>query len=135
MDKHQPSKLISVGLKPTKRIFTKQYIIMGQKVNPRGFRIGINNLWRMESQCYGKNFTNTRKLYKKTLPSTNYLNKLFESKMLTKGEVYSRILDNKWYCNVSYAPLVFVNDVSIQFPQKSLSVLLNIEVQNYKKKF
>lgn len=127
--------MISVGSNPTKRIFTKQYIIMGQKVNPLGFRVGVNNLWHTESQCYGKNFINSRRLYKKILPTRNNLNKLFESKMLIKGEMKSKIKDNKWQYNVEYAPLMLKNDFFSQISKKTLFTLSHIELQNYNATF
>nr|YP_010925368.1 ribosomal protein S3 [Neoporphyra dentata]WKD83574.1 ribosomal protein S3 [Neoporphyra dentata] len=104
---------------------------MGQKVNPRGFRVGVNNLWCTESQCYGKNFTSAKKLHKKILLTTNYLNKLLESKMFIKGYISSRIKDNKWHYSIAYVPLIPENDVSIQITKKSLFALFNIELQNY----
>lgn len=99
---------------------------MGQKVNPRGFRIGINNLWRTESQCYGKNFSNPKRIYKKVLTTTNYLNHYLESETLIKGEIILKISDNRWQYNVQYAPLL---------PKKAFSThmskIFDIELKKY----
>nr|YP_006280889.1 ribosomal protein S3 [Neopyropia yezoensis]AFH57692.1 ribosomal protein S3 [Neopyropia yezoensis]QGA30567.1 ribosomal protein S3 [Neopyropia yezoensis] len=83
---------------------------MGQKVNPRGFRIGVNDLWNTESQCYGKGFKNQKQIYKKVLPATNFLNKHFESKTFIKGNTLSKINDNRWEYNVQYVPLLAKSD-------------------------
>lgn len=104
---------------------------MGQKVNPRGFRIGVNNLWRIESQCYGKTFTNPRRLYKKMLPNANYLSKMFESKMFIKGEMFSIIKDNNCNYNIAYVSLIQNNEVPIQILKLSSSNLFNTKLQNY----
>lgn len=123
--------MISVGSSPTKRISVKYYIIMGQKVNPKGFRIGVNNLWAVESQCYGKNFTNTKNLYKKSLFTENYLRKLFVSNEFIKGDTNLKIWDNMWQYDIEYAPLISKNNSSIQAFKKPLFHLSNIELQNY----
>nr|YP_009159741.1 ribosomal protein S3 [Pyropia nitida]AKQ53247.1 ribosomal protein S3 [Pyropia nitida] len=104
---------------------------MGQKVNPIAFRIGINNLWRTESQCYGKSFINSKRLYKKVLPTTNYLNQLFKSKMFIRGEIQSKIKDNKWQYSVQYVPLLSQNSLDIQVDKKVLPSMFNIELLQY----
>nr|AMN87293.1 ribosomal protein S3 [Pyropia endiviifolia] len=104
---------------------------MGQKVNPIGFRIGINNLWRMESQCYGKSFINPKRLYKKLLPTTNNLNKLLESKMFLLGEIQSKIKDNKWQYSVQYVPLTSQNSLDIQACKKIVPSIFSIDLLQY----
>lgn len=104
---------------------------MGQKVNPTGFRTGINNLWHTEGQCYGKDFRNSKILYRKLLPTTNYLNQLFESKKLIKGKIRSKIKDNKCYYNIDCFSLVPKNDSFIQIAPKFIFSSLDTEVQNY----
>nr|YP_009040908.1 ribosomal protein S3 [Neopyropia fucicola]AIB08128.1 ribosomal protein S3 [Neopyropia fucicola] len=86
---------------------------MGQKVNPRGFRIGVNDIWNIESQCYGKGFKNQKKIYIKALPVINCLNNHFESKAFIKGNVQSKINDNRWEYNVQYVPSLAKQDCSV----------------------
>nr|YP_009040938.1 ribosomal protein S3 [Pyropia kanakaensis]AIB08158.1 ribosomal protein S3 [Pyropia kanakaensis]AIB08216.1 ribosomal protein S3 [Pyropia kanakaensis] len=108
---------------------------MGQKVNPRGFRIGINSLWHTESQCYGKSFINSKRLYKKILPTTNFLTKLLESKMCIRGEIQSKIKDNKWQHRVQYVSLLSQNSLDIQVGEKIAPSVFSIELLKYNTTF
>lgn len=108
---------------------------MGQKVNPKGFRIGLSNLWHTESQCYGKNFINQKKIYKQVLSTTNHLNLHLESEKLIKGDIYSKINDNRWQYNVQYVPLLPKKDPCIPQSKKLTSKIFSIEVQKYNATF
>nr|YP_009132711.1 ribosomal protein S3 [Bangia fuscopurpurea]AKA66476.1 ribosomal protein S3 [Bangia fuscopurpurea] len=78
---------------------------MGQKVNPRGFRIGLNDIWRGENQSYGKSFKNIKRLYKEIKNTSNFLNQYFESKNLVQGESKLKIEDNHWKYDLQYVPM------------------------------
>nr|BED43664.1 ribosomal protein S3 [Pyropia sp. Myanmar_A]BED43688.1 ribosomal protein S3 [Pyropia sp. Myanmar_B]BED43712.1 ribosomal protein S3 [Pyropia sp. Myanmar_C] len=108
---------------------------MGQKINPQGFRVGVNNLWFAENQCYGKSFKNPKNLYKKSIFATNYLNQHFESKTLAKSKPQLKIIDNKWQCNLQYTSLLPKNDFDPQILKKLISKFLIIKLQSYNTPF
>lgn len=75
---------------------------MGQKVNPRGFRIGVNNLWSNENQCYGKSFKNSKRLANELYQISNFLDYHFEKTSLIKGQTETKISYNIWKYDVPY---------------------------------
>nr|YP_009048895.1 ribosomal protein S3 [Wildemania schizophylla]AID57264.1 ribosomal protein S3 [Wildemania schizophylla] len=110
---------------------------MGQKVNPRGFRVGVNELWANESQCYGKNFKNPRQLEKKFKQTSTFLNQYFERKELIKGQTQSKFLCNKLTCMVQYVPFSPQIDPSLKNASKKLSILCetNVKIKKFNSTF
>jgi len=78
---------------------------MGQKIDPRGFRIGLSDLWHDESQCYGKSFKNQKNLLKETRNIFEFLNQYFESKKLIQGKTNQKVSNKIKEYNVQYVPV------------------------------
>ena len=110
---------------------------MGQKVNPKGFRIGLNDTWRDENQSYGKSFKNVKRLHKEINNTSNFLNQYFKSKNLVQGESKSKIANDHWKYDLQYVPMfpkTIIDTSSVS--KKAAHILgLNIKIRSYNATF
>jgi len=110
---------------------------MGQKINPRGFRIGLSDLWHDEGQCYGKGFRNQKNLLKETRNISEFLNQYFDSKKLIQGQTNKKEFNKLKKYNIQYVPtLPKVTSLTHNMATKTAYVFKkNIQVRNYNTTF
>nr|YP_010338868.1 ribosomal protein S3 [Bangia atropurpurea]UNJ18835.1 ribosomal protein S3 [Bangia atropurpurea] len=92
---------------------------MGQKIKPKGFRIGLNDLWLNEGQCYGKKFKNPKRLVKETGNTSEFFKQYLESKTLVKGQINQKNFKDSLCYNVHYTPTLpninpYINNITIK---------------------
>ena len=106
---------------------------MGQKVNPKGFRIGLSNLWHDEGQCYGKSFKNPKNLLKETRNIFTFLNQYFESKKLVRGQVEQKVFNKLKKYSIQYVPILPKSTPAIcnTATKTTYAFKKNIQVRNY----